>query len=138
MRMKTVVLATGILMAIAMNANACPTCGCQGSPAEKEDHEDHEHHGQQCSCAQCAAKKSELDAATKASPKADEPQQQEAKAINVGNKICPIMGNKIPEGHEITVEHKGKVYNLCCAGCIDKFKSDPEKYVEKVEAQETK
>ncbi|MBF0570217.1 MAG: YHS domain-containing protein, partial [Candidatus Omnitrophica bacterium] len=27
-----------------------------------------------------------------------------------------------------TVEYKGKLYNLCCPGCISRFKADPEKY----------
>jgi YHS domain-containing protein len=52
-------------------------------------------------------------------------------AVNVGNKVCPVSGEPIDpsSGMEaVTVEHNGKIYNLCCAGCEDKFKSDPEKY----------
>jgi len=51
----------------------------------------------------------------------------------VGNKVCPVMGGKIREGNEVKVEHEGKVYNLCCAGCIQSFKSDPDKYIKIVE-----
>jgi len=52
----------------------------------------------------------------------------------VGNKICPVSGAAIPTADlgKNTVEYKGKVYNLCSAGCKDEFMKDPEKYVAKV------
>jgi YHS domain-containing protein len=53
--------------------------------------------------------------------------------VNVGNKICPVMGNKINEKNKYTYEYEGKVYNLCCAGCVSAFKSSPEKYIKNVE-----
>ncbi len=47
----------------------------------------------------------------------------------VGNTICPVSGDKIGSmGPGVTVEHEGKIYNLCCEGCIDKFKAEPDKY----------
>ena len=51
----------------------------------------------------------------------------------VGNKICPVSGMTIADADlgKITVEYKGKVYNLCSAGCKDEFLKDPEKYVAK-------
>lgn len=48
---------------------------------------------------------------------------------NVGNTVCPVSGDKISQKTKVTYEYKGKVYNLCCAGCIEPFKKDPEKYV---------
>ncbi|MBU2444594.1 MAG: YHS domain-containing protein [Bacteroidetes bacterium] len=27
-----------------------------------------------------------------------------------------------------TVSHDGKDYGFCCAGCVDKFSADPEKF----------
>lgn len=42
-------------------------------------------------------------------------------------KICPIMGN--PINTSIYVEHEGKKVYFCCAGCIEKFKAEPEKYI---------
>jgi YHS domain-containing protein len=57
------------------------------------------------------------------------------KAVNVGNKICPVSGEKINEKFKATYEYKGKIYNFCCAMCIDAFKSDPEKYIKKVEEE---
>lgn len=56
--------------------------------------------------------------------------------IEVGNKLCPISGEKAGGmGQVVQQEYNGKVYNLCCAGCIDIFKKDPEKYVKIVEEQ---
>lgn len=55
------------------------------------------------------------------------------EAVNVGNKICPVMGGEIDP--KITYEHKGKIYNFCCPECIDEFKKNPEKYIKKVEGE---
>jgi len=53
------------------------------------------------------------------------------EAVNVGNKICPVSGEKIGQAgmQPATYEYKGKIYNFCCAGCINTFKKDPEKYI---------
>lgn len=52
-----------------------------------------------------------------------------AKAVEVGNKICPVSGEKVGEmGKTITIEHNGKVYNLCCAMCVKDFNKDPQKF----------
>ena len=62
-------------------------------------------------------------------------QEQPKKAENVGNKICPVTGEKIDEKTKVTYEYQGKIYNFCCAGCPDEFKKDPEKYIKKVEEE---
>ncbi len=54
------------------------------------------------------------------------------KPVDVGNKICPVSGEKIVPKFKVTYEYKGKIYNFCCAMCIDTFKSNPEKYIKKV------
>ncbi len=56
-----------------------------------------------------------------------------AQLIDVGNKICPVAGEKIDEKTKATYEYKGKVYNFCCSGCIDEFKKDPDKYIKNVD-----
>lgn len=56
-------------------------------------------------------------------------------AVNIGNKICPVLGEKINEQAKATYEYEGKVYNFCCAGCIDAFKKDPQKYAQKVKEE---
>ncbi len=56
---------------------------------------------------------------------------QVVKAVPVGNTVCPVSGAKITSGSAMapaTFEYKGKIYNLCCGGCIGAFKADPEKY----------
>jgi len=59
------------------------------------------------------------------------------EAVNVGNKICPVSGEKVSQGgmQSATYEYKGKIYNFCCAACIEDFKKDPQKYIKKVEQE---
>jgi YHS domain-containing protein len=44
---------------------------------------------------------------------------------------CIVSGGK----GTIAVSHKGKTYYVCCSGCRDEFRSDPEKYVQEYEAK---
>lgn len=65
--------------------------------------------------------------------------EQVKKAEAVGNKICPVSGEKIDEKTKVTYEYKGKIYNFCCPMCAEEFKKDPEKYIEELEkAEESK
>lgn len=61
----------------------------------------------------------------------------DTQAVNAGNKICPVSGEKIDAAamKPATYEYKGKIYNFCCEMCIDEFKKDPEKYIKKVEEE---
>ncbi|MBI5874043.1 MAG: YHS domain-containing protein [Candidatus Omnitrophica bacterium] len=52
-----------------------------------------------------------------------------AAAVSVGNKVCPVTGEKIAELGKDTVEYQGKVYNMCCPMCKDKFLAEPDKYI---------
>jgi YHS domain-containing protein len=55
--------------------------------------------------------------------------QEDVTAVEVGNKICPVSGEKVGEMGEVeTIEHNGKIYNLCCAMCAKDFSKDPDKY----------
>lgn len=56
-----------------------------------------------------------------------------SKSKDVGNKICPVTGEKIDEKSKVTYEYKGRIYNFCCAACIDEFKKDPDIYIKKIE-----
>ena len=65
----------------------------------------------------------------------DQHSEASAKAVAVGNKICPVSGDKVPPpgkkgamGEAGKYEYKGKIYNLCCKMCIKDFKKNPEKY----------
>ncbi len=63
----------------------------------------------------------------------DDKNVSQEKAVNVGNKICPVSGDKINEKTKATYEYKGRVYNFCCPACIEEFKKYPEKYIKKIE-----
>lgn len=52
--------------------------------------------------------------------------QKASAVIDVGNKICPVMGGKV--SGENFYEYKGKHYGLCCPMCEAAFKADPKKY----------
>ncbi|GEM_PF-2256234 len=61
----------------------------------------------------------------------DMAKKEVVKAVEVGNKICPVSGEKIEPskmGDPVTYEYNGKIYNLCCGMCVKDFKKDPEKY----------
>ena len=44
----------------------------------------------------------------------------------------PVSGEEINDQTKATYEYKGKIYNFCCPMCIEEFKKDPEKYIEKM------
>ena len=51
------------------------------------------------------------------------------QTIEVGNKHCPVSGREVGlMGPAIKMNYKGKIYHLCCPGCISIFNSNPEKY----------
>lgn len=45
---------------------------------------------------------------------------------------CPVMGNAIDKSQY--VDYKDKRIYVCCGGCIDAVKKDPETYIKKLEA----
>ena len=58
-----------------------------------------------------------------------------SNAVEVGNKICPVSGEKVPApgekgpmGGPVKIMYKGRIYNLCCPMCVKNFKKNPEKY----------
>ena len=54
-----------------------------------------------------------------------------AAPVEIGNKICPIGGEEIGSmGESGTIELNGKIFKTCCASCADKFKANPEAYLE--------
>ena len=75
----------------------------------------------------------------------EEETQANSKAVEVGNKICPVSGDKIPApgekgemGETIKYEYNGKIYNLCCTMCVKDFKKNPEKYSKIAEEEAAK
>ena len=68
----------------------------------------------------------------------EEETEANSKAVEVGNKICPVSGDKVGEmGDIVKYEYNGKIYNFCCKACVKDFKKDPEKY-SKIAEEEVK
>ncbi len=64
-----------------------------------------------------------------AQPAATDQAAAQPAAVEVGNKICPVSGEKVGEmGDIVKYEHNGKIYNFCCKACLKDFAKDPEKY----------
>ncbi len=55
-----------------------------------------------------------------------------AATHEVGNKICPVSGEKIKIKEKGKIAYNGKIYNLCCQMCEKDFKKDPQKYIDSV------
>lgn len=54
----------------------------------------------------------------------------DAKKAMKPQTTCPVMGGAIDK--EQFVDVKGKRVYVCCAGCIDAVKKDPDKYLKKM------
>jgi len=54
----------------------------------------------------------------------------------VAQTTCPVMGGKINK--KLYVDYKGKRIYVCCQGCINVIKADPEKYIIKLEKEGVK
>ena len=59
-----------------------------------------------------------------AEEKADKAPTTKPVAANVN---CAVMTEHKADP-TVTVEHKGKHYALCCDGCIEDFKKEPDKF----------
>jgi len=53
-------------------------------------------------------------------------------------KLCPVSDEEIDKKTKVTYEYKGIVYALCCTDCLEKFRNDPEKYIEKMNEKKEK
>jgi YHS domain-containing protein len=51
-------------------------------------------------------------------------------AVQVEQKICPVMGGAIDKN--VFTVYKGKKVYFCCPICKGKFEADPEKYIPKL------
>ena len=56
-----------------------------------------------------------------------------SKAIEFGNRVCPVSGLKIPVGKEVQYEYEGKIYNFFSTSGVEEFKKSPEKYIQILE-----
>jgi len=66
----------------------------------------------------------------------DSSQMSSTQPVDVGNKYCPVSGRPIGVmGPGVEQVYNGKIYHLCCGGCIATFNSDPAKYSKIAEAR---
>ncbi|MHB8995904.1 MAG: YHS domain-containing protein [Armatimonadota bacterium] len=42
---------------------------------------------------------------------------------------CPVLGTTMSKDKMIPYEYKGKTYYFCCPPCVEKFKKNPEQYI---------
>ncbi|MFH0984096.1 MAG: hypothetical protein V1882_01020 [Candidatus Omnitrophota bacterium] len=56
--------------------------------------------------------------------------------VDVGNKMCPVMGG--PVNGESFAVYEGKRYGLCCPMCEKTFLNDPAKYAALADAAASK
>jgi YHS domain-containing protein len=43
---------------------------------------------------------------------------------------CAVCGKPVDEGDGITALHRGRILRFRCAGCLERFRRDPERYLE--------
>lgn len=43
---------------------------------------------------------------------------------------CPVLGTVLKKSAMLTYAYKGKTYYFCCPPCIERFKADPQKYID--------
>ena len=54
---------------------------------------------------------------------------KEASASESSDNTCPVCGKASDsEGQQVDVEHGGETAHLCCEGCADAYKANPDKY----------
>lgn len=53
----------------------------------------------------------------------------------VTQQVCPVMGGDINK--DLYVEYEGRRIYFCCKGCPEKFRENPEKYVKKLDSQQS-
>lgn len=42
---------------------------------------------------------------------------------------CPVLGTTMAKDKMIPYEREGKTYYFCCQSCVEKFKKNPDKYI---------
>ena len=111
------------------DAGTQKTCPVTGDPVDKSVYTD--YHGKRIyfCCASC--KTTFLKEPEKYLKKISDNGEKPALLALVPQKTCPVMGGAINK--EIYYDVNGKRIYVCCAGCIDPIKKDPEKYLQKLE-----
>jgi YHS domain-containing protein len=75
----------------------------------------------------------ELVALTGCEKKSEPTAQSETEEVvltAIQQTTCPVMGGAINKS--MFTDYKGKKVYFCCAGCEEKLKKEPEKYIAKL------
>jgi len=59
----------------------------------------------------------------------------EAQASGLAQEVCPVMGGK--SNPNLLADNQGQRVYFCCPACLDLFKKDPDKYLQKQHEQQT-
>lgn len=107
---------------VLLYAGGCSQANGDASNTGHEDHDAHAGHGDHSQ-----------DSADK-----DQPEDQALAnyvAAPYPLDTCVVAGGKLGSmGKPTSLVHKGREVKFCCAGCEPKFKKDPDKYLEKIDA----
>ena len=49
--------------------------------------------------------------------------------------VDPVCGMSVAADSPHRLEHEGTTYRFCCAGCVDRFRADPARYLEEREPE---
>ena len=98
-------------------------CPIMGNPINKEVYTDYMGYRVFFCCEGCIAEFEKDPAAHLEKMKSEgvEPMKLAAQTT------CPVMGN--PINKEVFTDYKGMRIYFCCAGCIEPFQAEPEKYL---------
>lgn len=126
------IIFSGLTLLFVLSASIAMACNC-GKKGRENNSISSCSCGSSCGSGQSVCSESPM---TLAQGKTDQGvKMAETKLIEVGNKICPVSGEKIlapgekgSMGESVKYEYNGKVFNLCCPMCIKDFKNNPEKY----------
>lgn len=112
--------------------NTCPVSGAQlgsmGDPVVIK-------HGNREVRFCCNACKPKFDAEAETYLQKIDKQIIEAQKDLYPLSTCVVSGDTLGSmGEAVDYVHGGRLIRFCCNGCIDDFKSDPDKYLEKIDA----
>jgi Cu+-exporting ATPase len=107
-----------------------PVCGMSVDPGKAEFRHDYKGQTYYFCCVGCLEK-------FKAAPEKYLGSQQGSRLVMLGATAPPAAKQKDPVcGMDVDpatakhrLEHAGKTYYFCCSGCLEKFRSDPGKYL---------
>lgn len=114
------------------NLPAQETCPVMGSAVNKKLFEDHEGKRVYFCCEGCREPfKKNPEKYIKIMEEKGEHIEQVSEMVP--QKTCPVMGAAINKA--VYTDHDDKRVYFCCAGCVDTFKANPAKYLEKLKVK---